>query len=203
MAEAMSLDKAQGALVAGVTEGGPAAKAGIQPGDLIVSFDGKSITEMRILPRIVADTAIGKRVPVEIIRNGERRTLEARIGRLEDAERTAVAEVKGDHEPATKTETSALGLALSPLTAELRDRYQIPNAVKGVLVTKVDPAGPAAEKGLAAGDVIVEVAQEPVAQPKDVAMKVAKATAGNKRSVLLLVNRQGELTFVAVRVAQS
>jgi serine protease Do len=203
MAEAMSLDKARGALVAGVTENGPAAKAGIQPGDLIVSFDGKPITEMRTLPRIVADTAIGKRVPMEIIRNGERRTVEVRIGRLEDAERTAMAEVKGDHEPATKTETSALGLSLSPLTADLRNRYQIPGAVRGVLVTKVDPAGPAAEKGLAPGDVIVEVAQEPVAQPKDVTMKVAKATAGNKKSVLLLVNRQGELSFVAVRVAQS
>ncbi len=203
MAEAMSLDKAQGALVAGITEGGPAAKAGIQPGDLIVSFDGKPITEMRMLPRVVADTAIGKRVPLQIIRNGQRRTLEVQIGRLEDAERTAMAEVKGDHEPATKTETSALGLSLSPLTAELRNRFQIPNAVKGVLVTKVDPAGPGAEKGLAPGDVIVEVAQEPVVQPKDVTTKVAKATAGNKKSVLLLVNRQGELTFVAVRVAQS
>jgi serine protease Do len=203
MAEALSLDKAQGALVAGVTADGPAARAGVQPGDLIVSFDGKPVTEMRNLPRIVADTPIGKRVSIEIIRNGKRMTVEARIGRLEDAERESVAELQGSRQPVAKTETNALGLALSPLTAELRNRYQIAGNVKGVVVTKVDPAGPAAEKGLAPGDVIVEVGQEPVSQPKDVTAKIAKATAGNKKSVLLLVNRQGELSFVAVRVAQS
>jgi serine protease Do len=203
MAEALSLDKTLGALVAGVTAGGPAAKAGIQPGDVIIGFDGKDVPDMRTLPRIVADTAIDKRVAVVIIRDGARKTLQAKIGRLEDAERMASAEVPGDQAPAAKAETNALGLFLSPLTADLRNRFHIPGSIKGVLVTRVDPAGPAAEKGLEPGDVIVEVAQEPVIQPKDVNAKVAKATAGNKKSVLLLVNRQGELSFVAVRVAQS
>lgn len=203
MAEAMSLDKAEGALVAGVTEGGPAAKAGIKPGDVIVAFDGKPVKEMRMLPRIVADTTIGKRVGVDIIRNGERRTVQVRIGRLEDAERTASTEVETSRDSPAQSQTNALGLALAPLTSELRSRYQIASSVKGVVVTRVDPLGPAAKEGIAPGDVIVEVAQEPVTQPQEVAAKVAKATAGNKKSVLLLVNRQGELSFIAVRVAQS
>ena len=204
MAEALSLDKAKGALVAGLTEGGPAAKAGIKAGDVVVRFNGHDIADMRALPRVVADTEIGKTVPVDVIRNGQTKTFTVTVGRLEDAEKVASEEdggtPQGSKTPAKPVGTKSLGLTLSTLTPDLRRQYNLPEGVKGVLVTDVDPKGPAAEKAIRPGDVVVEVAQEQVAKAEDVANKVSKATADKKKSVLLLINRNGELTFTAVRI---
>jgi serine protease Do len=201
MAEALKLGKARGALVAGVTDDGPAAKVGIKPGDVVVTFDGRDVADMKALPRIVADTPIGKVVDVGVIRDGQTKIFKVTLGRLEDAEKSASAEDQksesgGKGEAPAKAKQS-LGLTLQTLSAEIRQRYNIPSAVTGVLIMQVDPKSSAADKGIRPGDIIAEVAQEKVAKPEDVIAKVAKAGAG--KSILLLINRGGELSFVAVR----
>ena len=202
MAEALGLGKARGALVAGVTEDGPAAKVGIKPGDVVVSFDGKDVADMKALPRIVADTPIGKTVDVTVIRDGKPMVFKVQVGRLEDAEKSEEAAANGKPPPAKEQPAKAkqsLGLTLTALTPEIRQRYSIPSSVTGVLVTAVDGKSSAAEKGIRPGDIIVEVAQEKVTKPEEVIAKVQKI--GPNKSVLLLVNRGGELSFVAVRTS--
>jgi len=202
MAEALKLGKARGALVAGVTDDGPAAKVGIKPGDVIVSFDGKDVADMKALPRIVADTPIGKSAPVTVIRDGQPKQLQVVVGRLEDAEKTAAAEQEKDNgggkaAPTKGKQSQTLGLTLTSITSELHQRYGIPANVTGVLITAVDPKSSAADKGIRPGDIITEVAQEKVSKPEEVVAKVQKAGPG--KSILLLINRGGELSFVAVR----
>jgi serine protease Do len=201
MAEALKIGKARGALVAGVTDDGPAAKVGIKPGDVVTSFDGKEVADMKALPRIVADTPIGKTVDVGVMRDGQLKMFKVTLGRLEDAEKNASAEEQkedsGKTQPPKGKQSQSLGLTLTALTAELHQKYGIPSSVTGVLITAVDPKSSAADKGIRPGDIIVEVAQEKVAKPEDVQAKVQKAGPG--KSILLLINRGGELSFVAVR----
>ena len=199
MAEALNLGKAKGALVAGVTEDGPAAKAGIKPGDVITTFDGRDVADMKALPRMVADTPIGKSADVTVIRDGKPKSFRVTVGRLEDAEKNEEA---NDQRQAPQKDQPAkgkqsLGLTLAPLTPETRQRSGIPGAITGVLITAVDPKSSAADKGIRPGDIIAEVAQEKVAKPEDVVTKVQKI--GSNKSILLLINRGGELSFVAIR----
>ncbi|MDX5362329.1 MAG: DegQ family serine endoprotease [Alphaproteobacteria bacterium] len=200
IAESLGLDKARGALVAGVSEGGPAADAGIEPGDVIVSFDGKEVPEMRQLPRIVAETEVGKTVDVDVIREGKTQTLQVRVGRLEEAEDVAAAADGATPSPSAQETVSALGLQLAPLTEEGRAQFSVPEDVTGVLVSEVAADSAAAEKGIRPGDVIVEVAQQEVSSPADVARLVEETKAGERKSILLLLNRGGDLRFVAVRL---
>ncbi len=199
IAEGLGLDKARGALVAGITEGSPSADAGIEAGDVITSFDGKDIPEMRALPRIVAETEVGKEVDVKVWRKGETKTLKVTLGELEKAEQ--VASVDPTAAPENKERAlSSLGLKLSAITPELREKYGI-KGEKGVVVTEIEEGGSAAEKGLRAGDVIIEVSQEEVETPADVAEKVNEVQENERKSVLLLVKRGEDLRFVAVRLA--
>ncbi len=164
IAESLGMKQPRGALVAGVDDKGPAKPAGIEPGDVIVNFDGKDIKEMRDLPRVVADTPVGKDVPVTVIRKGKEETKTVKLGRLEDGEKLAAL---NKTPPATPEEKSVvkktLGLDLANLSDELRKRYKIKDTVKGVVITGVDSGSPASDKRLSAGDVIVEIAQEAVA----------------------------------------
>jgi serine protease Do len=199
--ESLNIKPARGALVAGVEEKGPAKPAGIEPGDVIVTFDGKDIKEPKDLSRVVADTAVGKEVDVVLIRKGKEETHKVTLGRLEDHDKVQQAAVKKD-EPAEKPVTQkALGLDLAALSKDLRSKYKIKESVKGVLVTGVDGASDAAEKRLSAGDVIVEVAQEAVSSAADIKKRVDQLKKDGKKSVLLLVsNADGELRFVALSV---
>jgi len=201
IAESLNVKPARGALVAGVEEKGPAKPAGIEPGDVIVTFDGKDIKEPKDLSRVVADTAVGKEVDVILIRKGKEETHKVTLGRLEDNEKVQQAAVKKD-EPAEKPVTQkALGLDLATLSKDLRSKYKIKESVKGVLVTGVDGTSDAAEKRLSAGDVIVEVAQEAVSSAADIKKRVDQLKKDGKKSVLLLVsNADGELRFVALSV---
>ncbi len=201
IAESLSIKPARGALVAGVDDKGPAKPAGIEPGDVIVKFDGKDIKEPKDLSRVVADTAVGKEVDVLLIRKGKEETRKVTLGRLEDTEKAQQASVKKD-EPAEKPVTQkALGLDLATLSKDLRTKYKIKDSVKGVLITGVDGTSDAAEKRLSAGDVIVEVAQESVASAADIKKRIDQLKKDGKKSVLLLVsNADGELRFVALSV---
>jgi serine protease Do len=201
IAESLNIKPARGALIAGVEDKGPAKPAGIEPGDVVVRFDGKDIKEPKDLSRVVADTAVGKDVDVVIIRKGEEQTKKVTLGRLEDNDKPVPAAVKSP-EPAEKPVTQrALGLDLATLSKDLRSRYKIKDSVKGVIITNVEGASDAAEKRLAAGEVIVEVAQEAVSNAADVKKRVDQLKKDGKKSVLLLVsNAEGELRFVALSV---
>jgi serine protease Do len=200
IAESLGLKPTRGALVAGVDDRGPAKPAGIEPGDVIVKFDGKDIKEMKDLPRIVADTAVGKDVPVTIVRKGREETKTVKLGRLEDAEKQQVAaRSDGGKDEDKSVVKKALGLDLSNLTEELRRKFKIKESVKGVVITSVEAGSAAAEKRLNAGDVIVEVAQEPVANADAVQKRIDTLKKEGKKSALLLVaNAEGELRFVAL-----
>jgi serine protease Do len=199
IADSLSIKPARGALIAGVDDKGPAKPAGIEPGDVVVKFDGKDIKEPKDLSRIVADTAVGKEVEVIVIRKGEEQTLKVMLGRLEDTDKAQPAAIKKD-EPAEKVVTQkALGLDLAALSKDLRGKYKIKDSVKGVIVTGVDATSDAADKHLSAGDVIVEVAQEAVASAADIKKRTDQLKKDGKKTVLLLVsNGDGELRFVAL-----
>jgi serine protease Do len=203
IAENLGLKDQHGALVASVSPGGPAAKAGIKAGDVITSFDGKDVSEMRRLPRIVAETPINKEVNLTLWRDGKKLQLTAVVGELNEAEEAELAKT-GD-KPAAKqdesqTSVAGLGLVVAPLTPALRERYDLAGDAKGVVVTEVKPSGVAAEKGIRAGDVIVEVSQEAVKSPADFASKVDAARKAGRKSILLLVQSDSGLHFVPLRV---
>jgi serine protease Do len=201
IAESLNIKPARGALIAGVEEKGPAKPAGIEPGDVVIKFDDKDIKEPKDLSRVVADTAVGKEVDVIIIRKGQEETHKVTLGRLEDTDKVQVA-AKTKDEPVDKPVTQkALGLDLATLSKDLRTRYKIKDTVKGVIITGVDGASDAADKRLSAGDVIVEVAQEAVANAADIKKRIDQLKKDGKKSVLLLVaNGDGELRFVALSV---
>jgi serine protease Do len=206
LAEGLRLEQVHGALVASVTPGSPADLGGLQQGDVILEFGGHEISSMRELPRIVAGTRIGDDVDVRVRRKGEDLTLKVRIAALKEEEPTAKeGEATGgaEEEPAPVGEIAALGLSLAALTPELRSQFQIDDTVDGVVVTDVDAEGAAAEKGLRTGDVIVEVDQEEVASPGDVSDGIESARDGGHRVVTLLVYREGDFQWVAVRIDKS
>src|SRR5712672_1454914 len=202
IAESLSIQPPRGALLAGVEDKGPAKPAGIEPGDVVVKFDGKDIKEPKDLSRVVADTAVGKEVDVVIIRKGAEETRKVTLGRLDDGDKAVQASAKTKEEPAEKPVTQkALGLDLATLSKDLRTRYKIKDSVKGVIITSVDGTSDAAEKRLSAGEVIVEVAQEAVSNAADVKKRVDQLKKDGKKSIVLLVsNADGELRFVALSV---
>jgi serine protease Do len=201
IAESLNIKPARGALIAGVEDKGPAKPAGIEPGDVVVKFDGRDIKEPKDLSRIVADTAVGKEVDVVIIRKGAEQTRKVVLGRLDDGEKAVQASAKGQSEPEKPVTQKALGLDLATLSKDLRSRYKIKDSIKGVVITNVDGTSDAAEKRLSPGEVIVEVAQEAVSNAADVKKRVDQLKKDGKKSVLLLVaNSDGELRFVALSV---
>jgi serine protease Do len=199
IADSLKISPPRGALVAGVDEKGPAKPAGIEPGDVIVKFDGKDIKEMRDLPRAVADTPVGKQTPVVIIRKGKEETKTVTLGRLEDGEKLAAADAKNEGPLDKSVVKKTLGIELANMSDDLRRRYKIKEGVKGVVITGIDANSPAADKRLSPGDVIVEIAQEAVASTDDLQAKIDKLKKDGRKSALLLVaGADGELRFVAL-----
>lgn len=198
IAESLGLKEPRGALVAGVDDKGPAKPAGIEPGDVVLKFDGKDVKDSKELPRIVGQTPVGKEVDVLLLRKGKEITKQVKLGRLEDGEKIAKASTT-QGEPEKSVVKKALGLDLSPITDEAKRRFSIKDSVKGVLVSRVDANSPAADKRIQAGDVIVEVQQEPVTTPDAVTKRVETLKKEGKKSALFLVaNGQGDVRFVAL-----
>jgi serine protease Do len=234
VADSLGLSSAKGALVAGVIKGGPVDDGSIKAGDVILKFDGKPVNEMRDLPRVVAESPVGKAVDVVVLREGKEQTVKVTLGRLEDSDQAAAAESGADGgvinpdpdenqdmdqpdgdqaqpmpdgkgTPATPAQPDAadakdvLGLSLSALSAETRKTFGIAESVDGVLVAEVKPGSLAAEKGLKAGDVIVEVAQEFMRSPDAVATKVQSLKQeGRRNAQMMIASGNGDLRFVAV-----
>ena len=201
LAEGMRLDRVYGALVASVTEGGPAEKAGIVQGDVILEFNGRTVADMRKLPRMVAETPIGREVDVVVWRKGAEEHFKVVLGELEDEQ--VAAATPGPLGDGETGEVPDLGLALGPLTPEMRERFGLGEKTKGVVITEVDAEGTGAAKGLKPGDVIVEVDQEEVSSPAQVNERVQQAKDEGYRVVTLLVFRQGDYQWIAVRIDKS
>jgi serine protease Do len=204
LAEGLKLPGAKGALVASVTPGGPAEQAGIKQGDVVLKFDGRDVTEMRGLPRIVAETPVQKTVDVVVWRKGKEVNLTAKVGEYPENEDQASV-VQTNQKPEAEEEGSkieSLGIDLAALDQKGRDKYGLAGDAEGVLVTDVDQNGPAAEKDLRAGDVIVEVDQKAVKSPRDVRERVKAAQDNGYRVVTLLVNRKGDFQWVAVKIGK-
>jgi serine protease Do len=203
IAETLGIAENTGALVAGTTPGGPAAAAGIEGGDVILKFDGKDVSTMRGLPRIVAQTPIGKSVDVDLLRGGQKKTIKVLVGRLiedDDKPTPAVATEKPEAGKGPAV-ASMLGLKLSAITDELRAKFGLDSKIKGVVVIEIDPQSPAAQKNIKLGDVIVEAAQEQVATPDDVSRGIEKVKKAGRKAILFRVeDSKGDLRFVAVPV---
>ncbi|WP_102108869.1 DegQ family serine endoprotease [Oceaniglobus roseus] len=194
IAESMGLEKATGALVTDVPDG-PAKDAGMKSGDVIMSFDGVDVPDTRSLVRTVGNTSVGKTVRVVVYRDGKTETLRITLGRREEAESARPAAVETPADPAT---SEMLGLTVSEMTEELRSELKLGDAAEGLVVTDVAGDSEAYEKNIRAGDVITEAGQQKVSVPQDLEDRIAEAKEGGRKSLLLLVRREGEPRFVAL-----
>ncbi len=198
IAESIGLETAEGALVTDVPEG-PADEAGMESGDVILSFDGEEIGDTRELVRRVGDTEIGKTVDVEVFRDGDTVELAVTLGRREEAEGAIPAAAQAD-EP---IDFDDLGLTVSQMTDELREQLALPGDLEGLVVTDVAQDSESYEKGLRAGDVITEAGQEAVSTPGELEDRIEAAREAGRKSILLLVRRQEDPRFVALSLDQS
>ncbi len=190
-AESLDLGKARGALVAGVDDKGPAKPAGVKNGDVIIKFDGKDVKTSSDLPKIVAQTPVGKDVVVTVIRGGKETELKVKLGRLEEGEKLANLDANdgkgGPAAPGKSAVQKALGMELGALTPESRKKFGIKDGAEGVLVVTVDPSSQAAEKRVNAGDRILEINQESMARPEDVTKKLKALKDQGRKSALVFV----------------
>lgn len=199
VAEALGLTDAKGALVTDVPEG-PAKEGGMQAGDIILSFNDEEISDVRDLTRTVADSPVGAEVPVLLLRDGKETDITVKLGRREDAEADEVTPAAAQA-PAEETMKELLGLTLSPVTNGNSEQFGLPADTTGLVVTKVDEASDAFEKGLREGDVITQAGQQDVTSLKDFEDRVTEAKDGGRKSLLLLVRRDGNPLFVALPLA--
>ena len=198
LAESLGLDEAGGALVSEVAPDGPAAKGGVQVGDVITRFDGREVKEMRDLPRIVAETKIDKSVKIDVVRRGSKKSLTVVTGRLEEPEvqdASAQSSNKSNQDSAT---TQVNGLTLRDLSDEARQRFGIDAAIEGALVADIDQQGAAYESGIRPGDVITEVDQKKVANAQAVSKALREAKKAGKKSALIFVVSDGTTRFLAL-----
>jgi membrane-associated protease RseP (regulator of RpoE activity) len=202
IAESLGLDKTRGALIASVTEKGPAEAAGVQRGDVVLSFDTRDVANMQRLPELVAATPPGKTVPIAIWRKQKESTIQVKIGILDetDQNRLNAQNVPKSSPKNDVTFIKALGIGLSGITADLKEEFSLPSSATGVVVVEVANDSPAAAKQLRSGDRIVEAAQEKVNSPGDVGSKVDQAKKSGRKSILLLLERQGDLRFTALHL---
>ena len=200
IAESLGLDDAIGALISSVNEAGPAAKGGIQPGDVIVKFDGKLIEKMRDLPRIVAETDIGAKVKVELFRQGKRETVTVTLGELEKAELAGV--IDNGRGQSDEFSFGSLGFSVANLNAALAEELGLDSDARGVVVREVVPGSPAADKGLTVGDILRRYGQRPIDDAASLAADIKEAETAGRSGVLLLIERDGRERFIQISFAK-
>jgi serine protease Do len=201
IAQGFGLPAAQGALVAGVSPAGPAARAGFANGDVILSVNGRDIGKMRDLPLIIAEMPIGRSADVTVWRGNREITLRPVISLMPDEQETAEFRAPQTAPLAKLTPDITAGLKLAPLTAQLRKRLQVPKDVSGAVVTAIPDDSPLSGADLLPGDIIEMINQEPVASPRDAFAKFRAATARGAKTILVLVNRHGSNHYLALSLA--
>ncbi|MBF0614839.1 MAG: DegQ family serine endoprotease [Magnetococcales bacterium] len=194
LATALGLDAAKGALISQVHKNGPAADAGIKPGDVIIQFNGQEIHKMRGLPALVAMTPVGSKVPVVILRDGKERTLQVRIDEMPRDEASQASTPTAE----TASKTDPLGIKVASLNEEQRRKTRMGDDIRGVAVVQVDPDSPAGRSGLKNGDVIMDINRNPVENVRDYEQVMDKlGTTGN---LLLRVARERGVLFIAINL---
>jgi serine protease Do len=195
LAKSLGLDEPKGALVAQVTPDSPAAKAGLERGDVILEYAGQPIGDLRTLTRAVGDTDPGTEAKIVVWRDGGKKTLESEIAQMPGQDQ--VMAMAGDRQ-SEQSDTPKLGVMLAGLTPDVREQLDLPAGMEGVVITDVQPGSPAAEKGLQRGDVIIEANRKQVSDPKMVADAVREVAKSGDKAILLLVQRDGQDRFVAI-----
>ena len=205
IADSLGLGKPRGALVSSVTPRGPAEKAGVKSGDIILKFNDTAVKDMRTLPLLVAQSEIGKKATLTLWRKGKEETVPVDLGQLEKAEAASQEEDQQAQGGPTGgaaskiTDVASLGIGLTALTDDLHNAYKIPKSVKGAAIVAVKEDSLAAEKDLEVGDVISEIDQQEVTSPAQAAQKIADAQKLGHTSVLLFVARGDDMRFVALK----
>ena len=199
MAEALGLDKVSGALVSGVPEG-PGADAGIQSGDVIISFDGVEVEDTRGLVTAVGNADVGKVVRVIIFRDGKTKTIKVTLGRREAAEKEKLVPVT--KAPEKIKETEKFGMKLLTINSGSRIKLNLPEDLEGVAVLDVSETSDAFEKGIRAGDVIVEAGRTKIADVNDISKIFEDAIEAGRKSILLLVLKGDNSRFVGLSLSE-
>lgn len=207
IAESLGLDKARGALVAEVVEDSPAEKAKVEPSDVILTFDGKPVDEMRQLPLIVSETDIDRKVKMTVWRGGKERTLNVLIGELEEEDLSVASNSdrrsdSSSNGPKSK-ELADLGVTVAELTSAVRDQYELPDEITGLVIIDVDSSSDAAAKGLRRGDIIAEVQQTPVETADDAEKAISDARKKDRSVVLLRIQSGEDFRLVPIKLSES
>lgn len=217
VAQTLGLDSPRGALIAGIIEGGPVDGGPLKAGDVILNFNGKAISSAKDLTRTVAESPIDEDIPVKVLRDGKEADVVVRLALVEETAADSDSESadttqefddegkppsdEGEEEGDQQSQLLVLGMLLSPLDDTARQEFGVDESVDGVLVSEVEDGSAAAAEGIAAGDIIVEVSQEFVSLPDDVATKIGKLREDGRRNAQVLVsNAAGDLRFVSLRL---
>ena len=198
IADSLGLDAARGALIASVTEAGPADEAGLQAGDVIIGFDGKDVVKSRDLPRIVAETPVETTVDVEVVRGAERKTLSVTLGELEQAENGGLLSRTQKKEKTNDTRIENIGLTVAPLTEELAKKFDLDTGETGIVVLDVKDGSPAADKGVQPGDIIRRLNQSAITSVDKLIEGIASAKKEGRKGVLMLIESDGQTRFVQI-----
>ena len=199
IAESLGMKEGHGALVTSVVEGGPADKAGLEPDDIIIEFEGRIIKKRNELPIWVANTEIGKKVELVVLRKGKRKTLTLIIDELPENDEVDDGTILPDQDDADMDVKEILGMSLEPITEKARKALKLDDDVEGVLVASVDRNSPAGEKGLRRGDVILSITQEKVNTPDAALERIEELRKKGRKRILLKIIRQGNTAFVTVK----
>jgi serine protease Do len=202
LAETVGLDKPRGAMIAAVDAGSPAAQAKLQPGDVILGYEGTSIERSRLLPRMIAATPPNKPVKLILWRDGKEYEVELKTAALDP--NRPVPPPPEPEKPKPPATVDAFGLKLAKITPELRKQFSLPDGAKGAVITEVPPNSAGAAQGLRPGDLVVAIGQAPLAGPEQVPQLAAAAKKGNQKRVLVRIEqREGNIRFVALPIEAS
>jgi serine protease Do len=194
-AKAFGLPNTNGAIVASVNANGPAAKAGIEPGDVVVSYNGKPVKDSDALVGEVVTTKPGPTVPITVYRDNEKKTLSVTVDEL-DLEAEQGRSARGGSEEPSEPAQTGFGMTLDAITPEMARRLDLPRGDGGAIVSDVDSTGPAAAAGVAPGDVILEVNRQKVTTVSQATRELQKVETGHP--AFLLVWRDGQTTFISM-----
>ena len=191
VSESLGLTDDAGSLIAAIATGSPAEKAGIQVGDIVLKFDGKDITSSKKLPRIVAETPVGKEVIVELLSKGKRKNIKLIVGEF-DSKPNSVASKDNDSGPTKEI----YGMHLSALNQNIRHKLSISDNVTGILVSSLERKSFAAKHGIKRGDIISSVNQQSIVTAEEFINTIDVAKKSQRKSVMLLINRSGNIIFL-------